>query len=376
MLKKAMQLRDTREAERLRVAHEALEQQWRDSCDDARDLDGKALTKFMATEREKQIAEKAERDRLEADKENMFYQEWEKQLNAMAAKDDAKMNMAKEANIAQRQGLVEQLQYQEDMKQHHYELQMSEAAEEIRGIQDCLAEEAEKERQRKLDEHRRGREVLEFNSKYKEMAEAKRLKEETEDALLLEHALQQEKAQIDAENAKKKAGADAAKQYRQFLEEMMIKEAEDNSFVDEINKRESEKIWNARDAALQARQDARDYLMKLVHEGRQEQIAYKKALQLKEKEEGKMFASKFMEDIKLGMEKDRAEQMHRRNKNIQNLNDLQAQINERQYSKNLDHQEVFLEDKRMNHIEAKHRERLAAQGGQVKLHYPKRAVTR
>ena len=130
------------------------------------------------------------------------------------------------------------------------------------------------------------------------------------------------KGAVKDEQDKQKAGADAAKQYRKYLEEMMVKEAEDNTFVDEINKREEEKIWKARDDAPGA-PDARDYLMKLVHEGRQEQIAYK-AVAADEKEKGKEFAKKFMSDIAEGVAKDREAAEARRAKNLANLHALQG----------------------------------------------------
>ena len=41
--------------------------------------------------------------------------------------------------------------------------------------------------------------------------------------------------------------------YRKYLEELMVKEAEDTSFVDEANQREFEKVQKARDDALQAK---------------------------------------------------------------------------------------------------------------------------
>ena len=96
-----------------------------------------------------------------------------------------------------------------------------------------------------------------------------------------------------------------AQKYRKYLEEQMVKEAEDTAFVDEINKREEEKVWKARDDALQARQDARDYLMKLVDEGRQVQIAAKREAVQKEKDFGAVFASKFMDDVREGIERDK-----------------------------------------------------------------------
>jgi hypothetical protein len=92
---------------------------------------------------------------------------------------------------------------------------------------------------------------------------------------LLRFALTKEREQQEAEEAKKYANRQAAKEYRRYLEEQMIRDAGDAAHLDEMRKAEEEKVWKARDDALNARQAARDYLMKMVDEGRQEQIKSK-----------------------------------------------------------------------------------------------------
>ena len=77
---------------------------------------------------------------------------------------------------------------------------------------------------------------------------------------------------------------------------MYYLQAEDTAFVDEINKREEEKVWKARDDALKAREDARQYLMQAVDEGRKQQIASKREMSEKEREEGQLFARKFLDE--------------------------------------------------------------------------------
>ena len=271
---------------------------------------------------------KKQRDAENAKKENEFYAAWERQLAKMAALDDEKKAKAKNNDIATFEGIKQQIADREAAKQHHYDNMMKEAEEEISEIKAAMEADEAKERQRKLDEIARGKEVLAFNAKYKDIAAEKAAVEAEHDRQLLEHALEVERARIKDEQDKQKAGADAAKQYRKYLEEMMVKEAEDNTFVDEI-KREEEKIWKARDDALQARQDARDYLMKLVHEGRQEQIAYK-AKAADEKEKGKEFAKKFMSDIAEGVAKDREAAEARRAKNLANFTRLAGADQRRQ----------------------------------------------
>ena len=80
-------MRDKREHERRAQVEEAYNTVWRDGCDDLRDLDGKALTVFMADAREKQIVDKKERRVLADISENSFVAEWTKQLNAMQVRE-------------------------------------------------------------------------------------------------------------------------------------------------------------------------------------------------------------------------------------------------------------------------------------------------
>jgi hypothetical protein len=371
-MERAYALRDRREQERRKYVDDCYEERWREECDDVRDLDGKALSVFMAAERQKQVADKAIRDKENEATENAYYAAWEKQLEKLAAADDAKKDKAKANNMKTFEGLKEQMAAREDAKQKHFDLQMTEAEEEIAQCNAAIQAEIEKTREKKADAVARGKDVLVFNAKYKDVAVEKARIEAEQDAVLLEHALAEERARIALEKQKAEAGADAARQYRVYLQEMMVKEAEDNGAVDEINKAEAEKIWKARDDALQARQDARDYLMKLVNEGRQEQIAYKNKMEKEEKEEGRIFAQKFMKDIAEGVARDRADADARKQKNVDNLSKLQEQIDERKHAAVISEQEKFLDSKRMSHIEGLHQQKLARQGGQVKLRYPKK----
>lgn len=103
---------------------------------------------------------------------------------------------------------------------------------------------------------------------------------------MLNYALTKEAEQIASEEAKKNSAKQAAILYKKYLEEQMIKEAQDDAEVDAIRRAEEEKVWKARDDALEARRVARMRLMELVDQGRQEQIAYKKRQEAMEKEEG------------------------------------------------------------------------------------------
>ena len=62
----------------------------------------------------------------------------------------------------------------------------------------------------------------------------------------------------------------------------------------------------------------------------------------------------------------------RREKAMMNNEMLMEQINEREMQAKLARQEMYLEEKRMKHIERKHQNNLTSQKGSVRLDYRKR----
>lgn len=212
--------------------------------------------------------------------------------------------------------------------------------------------------------------MTEFNKQAKLIREEEASIEREENAILLDYALRKEQEQISAEEAKRLANRQAALKYKKFLEEQMVKEAEDTAFVDEVRRREEEKVWKARDDALQAREDARKYLMKMVDEGRQEQIHYKYEQLKKEKEEDYKFLDKFAQENQESIRKEREESERRRQIALRNKDELNSQILTKKQKEELERQEAYLADKQMQYRERLHQQRLAEQAGSVRLNYP------
>lgn len=191
-----------------------------------------------------------------------------------------------------------------------------------------------------------------------------------QDAILLDYALRKEREQIAAEEAKKNGQRQAALQYGKYLEEQMVKEAEDTAFVDEIRRREEEKVWKARDDALQAREDARNYLMKMVDEGRQEQIRYKHEHDYEVRNADKKFVTKFIDDANAAVQEERDAAERRRRLAQENNELLNRQIAQHRHKEALEKQEQYLEDREMKYREKLHQQRLAQQAGSVRVQFP------
>jgi Trichohyalin-plectin-homology domain len=230
--------------------------------------------------------------------------------------------------------------------------------------------ESEKMKKRSDDERARGREILEYNKQFKILAAEEARVQRLQDQLLIDYAIQKEKEQDAAEEAKRIADRESGLQYRKYLEEQMVKEAEDTAFVDEVRRREEERVWKARDDALRAREEARKRLMKMVDEGRQEQMKAKHEAILHEKAEGQVFAAKFIEDAKEGIQREREEAERRRQIQMDNQEKLKQQMAIRENKEDLVRQEIYLENKHMEYMERKHRQKLSEQGGAVKTYFP------
>lgn len=211
---------------------------------------------------------------------------------------------------------------------------------------------------------------MQFNLEEKRVRDSESHIEADHDAILLDYALRKERAQIEAEEAKRNANKQAALQYRKYLEEQMIKEAEDTAFVDEVRRREEEKVWKARDDALKAREDARNYLMRLVDEGRQEQIRLRRLQEEQEKQEDSKFVKKFITDAQQAIQDEKDDAARRKEIAQMNNEELMRQIALRRHHEELARQETYLEDKEMKYRERMHQQRLAQQAGKLRLQYP------
>lgn len=83
IMERAYALRDERERARQEQVREALDQQWRDACDDARTLDSEALLRLVSNERKSQIDDKI-RNKIRLTEEEMkFNEDWKRHVEAL-----------------------------------------------------------------------------------------------------------------------------------------------------------------------------------------------------------------------------------------------------------------------------------------------------
>lgn len=366
IMERAYALRDKRESARAEIVKDALDRQWRDSCDDARLLDSKAMLQFVKNERLAQIQEKVRRKERLSLQENDFYAAWQQHLAEYDRKEEEKL---RKREMDQHNTLVSirsQIDDTEQRKRAQREQRLVEETEEIENIQRDIALEEAIQRQRQLDAVQRGKEVQRLNAQMKAVRLEEKRMERMQDNYLLDYAIAQEKKAEAEEEAKRRANKEAAQKFKKFLEMQMVKEAEDTAFVDEMRQREEEKLHKARDEALAERERARQQLMRQVDEGRQQQIAAKERELAAQKIEDDAWAKKFLEDAEIGKQKERAAMEARRKIAESNNQKLLDQIQMRKELEEKEKQEIYLGDKHMQYIERQHRAKLAEQGGTVR----------
>lgn len=367
---KAFALKEARDTASQELIKKCLDLQWRDSCDDARLLDSRAMTRFMARERQRQIEERKNRNQSGGEEEEKLLAQLQKEADKLNEKENMKVKMQHDAALATQDAIARQIAENQKQRDDRFNRKMQEDQTEIASIKKSIEDEAADQNRRKMDEYLRGKDVMAYNEQYKGLRAQEAAMDAQENAILLDYALRKEREQIAKEEAKKQAAKNAALKFKKYLEEQMQREAEDNQWVDEVRKKEEEKVWKARDDVLKAREDARNYLMQQVTAGRQEQIRFKQEMQKLEKDHDIVYVEKFLKDAKEGVEMEAAAREERRKKAMDNSVKLMEQIHGIESRRDQEKQEVYLEAKRMEYIESMHRQKLQTQGGSVRLHRP------
>lgn len=370
IMERAYKLRDERERVRNEHVKISLDKQWREACDDARTLDSEALLKQVSQERHDQIEKKvALKQKLTAE-EREHTTAWLKHVEAME-QIEAQKDIDRVINERQTASLISlQIDSNKQKKAAIREQIKRDDAQEIQTIRDALEEEERLQQTHHLEAAVRRKEILKANSSVKEMEEAEERMRKAQDVALLRFALAKEREQQDAEEAKRNANRQAAREYKKYLEQQMIRDAEDNANLDEMRKKEEEKVWKARDDAMSERKAARDHLMNMVDEGRQEQIRMKNENEMNEVESEKIWTEKFIKEAEEGILKEKVEAEARRRIAQQNQEKLKGQINFRSQKEEKLKQDDYLANKHMLRMEALHQQKLSDQGGVARTFRP------
>jgi len=367
---KAFALRDKRESDRREYVQKCYDRQWRDACDDARLLDGKALLQYVTDERINQIHEKSKKkiqDKIDDEKHQAYLKE---KMDEMQARENAIAARKKEMATRTKEDLNKQIIYNAERKKKLKERIALEDKDELERLMVEIAAEEAKIYARTVAAHERGKEVKEFNKKRLGIREAEAQREREEDIALLNYALAKEKETADAEESKKELEKQTTRQYQEYLRLLMIKEAQDNSGVEALRKEQEDKVWKKREDELKRQDDARAFLMAEVDAGRKEQLRLQALQKIEDKKIDGIMLSKFAKDHEEGVKKDQDELEFRKKEALYNQQYLNDQIQLKRNRERAEKQKEYLVKKHMESFEKTHHERQLSQAGKPILHRP------
>lgn len=130
-MERAYALREEREKARREHVKAALDQQWRDACDDARTLDSEALLRHVSQERKDQIDEKIRNKIRLTDEEKKFNEEWKKHVESLELAEKQKEEHRRQVDHETSEKIKDQIQHNKQRKQQQREVARKEDEEEI-----------------------------------------------------------------------------------------------------------------------------------------------------------------------------------------------------------------------------------------------------
>lgn len=194
------------------------------------------------------------------------------------------------------------------------------------------------------------------------------------DRVLLDLALSKERAQLAEEQGKRDQEKEITRKYQAFLQEQMAREAENEGVLEELRRKDEERVWLKRDAELKAQDDARAFLLQQVKAGRAQQMreGAERALvdQRLDDEQAREDRRAHEEGVSLDEQK-RRDAFERTRAAAE---DLKRQIDVRDGARRREVQEKYLANKALAKMEAKQAKRLADQAGQVRTNFPVSSV--
>ena len=329
LVREAAKLQEDRERQRLETVERLREQQWIQSVDQIRTHRSKLISAKIAEDRLSQLREANLRLRREAEEETRFAKMADERRLKMLEREIEEAKDLKRRNEEMKRILRRQVVEREAVLDREEEILIEEAKRlKARWKREAEADVA-RERARRDRAAQIERDVARFNQ-HKNAIDSKRDSEERAlDAKLLKAALEKEAQAIQKEIELKKARRAEMIEYQQALKEQMIKEVEDNTYLEKLLKEESDKEWDKREARWNAEADARKRLLNEVDRSRRAQIEAKHQRKLDERDMDMAWARKAKEDMRKADEREKEESRKRRDVLRRNCEFLNAQIEDR-----------------------------------------------
>jgi len=268
---RAYELKAKREAERKEFVKESYERHWRDNCDDLRAIDSKATLDRIMIDRELMIQNKRANEAQQPKHPN------EAHCMSLINKDESDgHSQRRQSSLEIKKALDHQVQWKRTKADSMTKQQQRDEEEELRQLA-LLEYQARVSSKESIDKAKRdGKEMLQETRARANERESRQDTEKKQNLILLQHALDMERRQIQAEQAKKDLGKGITSEHLRCLREERKLEEKENADVNRIRDAESERITKLNDDKMVAEAEMRRRWIEEVGITRQEQIRRKR----------------------------------------------------------------------------------------------------
>lgn len=269
---RALFFKEKRETERKSYVNECYERQWRDAQDDIRGFDSAATLDRITKDRELMIKNKKiiEEQKQQRSPRN------EIAATSLIQKDESvDHSQRKHDSLEIKRTLDHQVECKRSQAESLTRHTQLEEQEQLRQL--AILEQQARERNTQSIEKARqgGDEILQKSRLRAKEREVRNDMERTQNLILLNHAMDIERKQIQAEQAKKEGGKEAATEYVQCIRHQAEFEEKENEHINRIRSTQQERLQKINDDKMLAEREMKRRWMADVDISRQEQIRTK-----------------------------------------------------------------------------------------------------
>jgi len=268
---KAMALKKKRESEQAEYVHHQRMRQWRDGCDDLRQLDSQATLNDVASRRAEQLEEKARQQHQELEDEDQWSNAWE--VDRLRKEARERKDLANQHKRDKDQLRDLNLQVQQNAATKRLQADQTYDESQAQKQQWDVEDQKQKEYERACGaaNYKRGQDVLAYNNQRQELRLQASKQEMENELTLLQVALEKEARELEAEEEKKRQEKAASAIYQKHLQAQMVKEKADDSLLEELRRQDEAKAADKRDSQKRREDSARAELATQVQLGREQQ---------------------------------------------------------------------------------------------------------
>ena len=271
---RAMMLKNRREEARVKLVEQKLDQKFRASCDAYRQLRSLQKTAVAVSGLQQQVDDKnkeAERlAKLDADYDAL----WLADISRKKAREDEERAYRANQNALNKNTLdrqvIEKINAKESLRRLKETADQEDLKQWANEHRDALKKREVEMKEKKI----RLQKIVENNKARLGEMKRERQAERARDQYLLKNQMEKEAKQIEAEEQKKRAYRDAARDYQEQLRILMVKEAESQDEMNRYLAQAEEERWAKRERQWTREAKARSDLMAEVMTTRERRKFY------------------------------------------------------------------------------------------------------